>query len=105
MVGFCFLIKIFRHSKKTVENLKPLSPYIELLPTSYVFIDGLCLLEFLSYVLVEVDFHFLREKVAQGRLSVQFILTQDQIDDVFTKPLAVERFLFMKSKIRVGDRP
>ncbi|KAL4569482.1 hypothetical protein LXL04_025120 [Taraxacum kok-saghyz] len=49
---------------------------------------------------VEVDFHFVREKVAEGRLSVQFISTHDQIADVFTKPLAVERFLFLKSKLR-----
>lgn len=54
---------------------------------------------------VEVDFHFVREKVAQGKLSVQFISTQDQIADVFTKPLAVDRFVFLKSKLRVGDRP
>lgn len=54
---------------------------------------------------VEVDLHFVREKVAQGKLSVQFISTQDQIADVFTKPLAVDRFVFLKSKLRVGDRP
>ncbi|KAD3067191.1 hypothetical protein E3N88_35071 [Mikania micrantha] len=36
---------------------------------------------------VEVDFHFVREKVAQGQLSVQFISTNDQIADIFTKPL------------------
>ncbi|GJT11347.1 uncharacterized mitochondrial protein-like protein [Tanacetum coccineum] len=41
---------------------------------------------------VEVDFHFVREKVAQGRLSVQFISTHDQIADVFTKPLPTDRF-------------
>lgn len=54
---------------------------------------------------VEVDFHFVREKVAQGRLSVQFISTHDQIADVFTKPLSSERFLFLKSKLRVYTRP
>lgn len=54
---------------------------------------------------VEVDFHFVREKVAQRRLSVQFISTHDQIADVFTKPLPSERFLFLKSKLRVDSRP
>ena len=43
---------------------------------------------------VEVDFHFVREKVAQGRLQVQFISTHDQIADIFTKPLAADRFQF-----------
>lgn len=54
---------------------------------------------------VEVDFHFVREKVAQKRLSVQFISTHDQIADVFTKPLPSDRFLFLKSKLRVDSRP
>ncbi|GJX06244.1 putative RNA-directed DNA polymerase [Tanacetum coccineum] len=37
---------------------------------------------------VEVDFHFVREKVAARKLSVQFITTHDQIADIFTKPLS-----------------
>ncbi|KAK9051967.1 hypothetical protein SSX86_028595 [Deinandra increscens subsp. villosa] len=45
---------------------------------------------------VEVDFHFVREQVAQGKLSVQFISTHDQIADVFTKPLSSNRFLFLR---------
>jgi hypothetical protein len=53
---------------------------------------------------VEVDFHFVREKVAQRKLLVQFISTNDQIADVFTKPLSSERFLFLKSKLRVVPR-
>ncbi|KAL9993337.1 putative RNA-directed DNA polymerase [Helianthus debilis subsp. tardiflorus] len=54
---------------------------------------------------VEVDFHFVHEKVAQGKLCVQHIPTNDQIADVFTKPLPSDRFLFLKSKLRVGPRP
>ncbi|KAD4888537.1 hypothetical protein E3N88_20610 [Mikania micrantha] len=47
---------------------------------------------------VEVDFHFVREKVAQGKLSVQFISTNDH---VFTKPLPSQWFLFLRSKLQV----
>ncbi|KAK1424826.1 hypothetical protein QVD17_20164 [Tagetes erecta] len=54
---------------------------------------------------VEVDFHFVREKVAQRELSVQFISTKDQIADVFTKPLASQRFLNLRSKLKVAPRP
>ncbi|GKE10944.1 gag/pol polyprotein [Tanacetum coccineum] len=36
---------------------------------------------------VEIDYHFVREKVAQGDLRVQHISTHDQIADFFTKPL------------------
>ncbi|CAM8941546.1 unnamed protein product [Rhodiola kirilowii] len=35
---------------------------------------------------IEIDFHFVREKVAKGELEVRFISTKDQLADVFTKP-------------------
>ncbi|KAD4585099.1 hypothetical protein E3N88_22700 [Mikania micrantha] len=49
---------------------------------------------------VEVDFHFVREKVAQKKLNVQFISTTDQIADIFTKPLPSQRFLLLRSKLQ-----
>ncbi|KAM0072744.1 putative RNA-directed DNA polymerase [Helianthus debilis subsp. tardiflorus] len=54
---------------------------------------------------VEIDFHFVREKVTQQELVVQFISTQDQIADVFTKALPSQRFLFLRSKLQVEPRP
>ena len=54
---------------------------------------------------VEVDYHFVREQVAQGRLNVKFISTGDQIADVFTKPLSSQRFLELRSKLQVVPRP
>ena len=41
---------------------------------------------------IEVDFHFVREKVALGALDVRYISTGDQLADVFTKP-ATEQLL------------
>jgi hypothetical protein len=44
---------------------------------------------------IEIDFHFVREKVALGALDVRFISTGDQLADVFTKPatqLTLRRF-------------
>ncbi|MFS7934571.1 putative RNA-directed DNA polymerase [Helianthus anomalus] len=53
---------------------------------------------------VEIDFHFVRERVARKQLFIQFIKTDDQIADVFTKPLASKRFLFLRSKLKVAPR-
>jgi hypothetical protein len=36
---------------------------------------------------IEVDFHFVREKVALGTLDVRFISSRDQVADGFTKPV------------------
>ena len=38
----------------------------------------------------EVDFHFVRERVAQKLLQVRFIASRDQPADIFTKPLRSE---------------
>ncbi|KAD4981730.1 hypothetical protein E3N88_18401 [Mikania micrantha] len=54
---------------------------------------------------VEVDFHFVREKVAQKKLNVQFISTTDQIADIFSKPLPSQRFLLLRSKLQVAPQP
>jgi histone deacetylase 1/2 len=35
---------------------------------------------------IEIDFHFVRERVAAGALEVRFISSDDQLADVFTKP-------------------
>ncbi|GJV49286.1 putative RNA-directed DNA polymerase [Tanacetum coccineum] len=54
---------------------------------------------------VEIEYHFIREKVAQGDLRVQHISTHDQIADIFTKPLPTPRFLFLIFKLQVVARP
>jgi hypothetical protein len=39
---------------------------------------------------IEIDYHFVRERVAQNRLDIKFISTKDQIGDGFTKALLVK---------------
>jgi hypothetical protein len=36
---------------------------------------------------IEVDYHFVRERVAQKLLRVKFISSKDQLADIFTKAL------------------
>ena len=40
---------------------------------------------------IEVDFHFVRERVAQELLLIRFISTKDQVADGFTKPIPVRQ--------------
>jgi histone deacetylase 1/2 len=39
---------------------------------------------------IEIDYHFVHERVAQNRLDIRFISTKDQIADGFTKALPVK---------------
>jgi histone deacetylase 1/2 len=40
---------------------------------------------------IEIDFHFVRERVAQRLLDIRYIHTDDQLADGFTKPISVSR--------------
>ncbi|KAG9450552.1 hypothetical protein H6P81_010517 [Aristolochia fimbriata] len=53
---------------------------------------------------VELDYHFIRERVTSGLLQVRFISTQDQIADVFTKGLSISQFCKLLSKLRVSPQ-
>ena len=54
---------------------------------------------------IEIDFHFIREKVATKSLLVQYISTKDQLADIFTKGLSSPRFLLLRNKLLVGPPP
>lgn len=50
---------------------------------------------------IEIDYHFVRDKVASNQLQVNFISTKDQIADIFTKALPGPRFEFLRDKLNV----
>jgi hypothetical protein len=54
---------------------------------------------------IEVDYHYVREKVLNKYITVSFISIADQIVDIFTKGLSSARFLFSKSKLKVISFP
>jgi hypothetical protein len=54
---------------------------------------------------IEVDYHFIREKVLNQDILFSFISTADQLADVFTKGLSTARFHFLKSKLKVLPSP
>ena len=45
---------------------------------------------------IEIKHHFIRDYVQKGVLDIQFIDTDHQWANIFTKPLTVERFNFIK---------
>lgn len=51
---------------------------------------------------IEVDVHFVHEKIAAKRLEVRYIPTEDQIADVFTKPLTIPQFVQLCSKLNLA---
>ncbi|KAJ1698432.1 hypothetical protein LUZ63_006944 [Rhynchospora breviuscula] len=50
---------------------------------------------------IEIDYHFVRERIAAQELRVLFICSKDQIADVMTKPLSTNRFTFLRNKLNV----
>uniref|UniRef100_A0A2N9FNP9 Uncharacterized protein n=1 Tax=Fagus sylvatica TaxID=28930 RepID=A0A2N9FNP9_FAGSY len=50
---------------------------------------------------IEVDYHFIHERVVRGDLKLQFISTEDQLADVFTKALPSPRFHRLCSKLLI----
>jgi len=55
---------------------------------------------------IEIDFHFVRERVAQKLLDIRFISTSDQVADGFTKPITAAKlqgFRYNLNLVNVGD--
>jgi hypothetical protein len=54
---------------------------------------------------IEVDYHFVREKVLNQDVLLRFISTDDQVADVFTKGLGSARFVYLRLKLMVIPSP
>ena len=54
---------------------------------------------------VEVDYHFVRERVLRRDLQIRYIATSDQLADIFTKSLSSSHFQFLHSKTMVSNDP
>jgi histone deacetylase 1/2 len=54
---------------------------------------------------IEVDFHFVRERVARKLLQIRFISSKNQLADIFTnKPLPLPLFRFCRHNLNL-DTP
>lgn len=52
---------------------------------------------------IEIDVHFVRDKVMEGVVRVEKVGTNDQTADIFTKPLKGSRHNFLCSKLKLFD--
>jgi hypothetical protein len=50
---------------------------------------------------IEIDFHFVRERVAQKLLDVRFISTNDQLADGFTKPISTAKIKLFRCNLNL----
>jgi hypothetical protein len=50
---------------------------------------------------IEVDYHFVRERVAQKLLEIEFVSSGDQIADGFTKALSVRLLENFKANLHL----
>ncbi|XP_073359646.1 uncharacterized protein [Aegilops tauschii subsp. strangulata] len=51
---------------------------------------------------IEIDFHFVRERIAEKELEIRFISSRDQVSDGFTKALPYKPFEAFKNNLNLG---
>ena len=50
---------------------------------------------------IEIDCHFIRQHVLQGTITLQSVSSQDQLTDIFNKPLSPRPFRVLTSKLKM----
>ena len=52
---------------------------------------------------IEMRYHHLRDMVQKGAIRLQYIPTDEQIADVFTKPLSATKFVYFRDKLGMAE--
>ena len=50
---------------------------------------------------IEIKYHYIKDTVQRGALKLQYVVTDEQIADVLTKPLARVKFEYFREKLSV----
>ena len=54
---------------------------------------------------VEIDFHFVHDRVADKTIQIRFIPSKEQLADVLTKPIVATHFQYFITKLNVASPP
>ena len=52
---------------------------------------------------IDIRHHFLRDHSIKGDIEVSHVRTEDQLADIFTKPLDEKRFCYIRSELNILD--
>ena len=50
---------------------------------------------------IEIKYHYIRDMVQRGAVKLQYVVTDEQIVDVLTNPLARVKFEYFREKLGV----
>jgi hypothetical protein len=56
-----------------------------------------------SVVKIDIRHHFLRDHVAKGDILLEGVRSEDQLADIFTKPLDKTRFCMLRNELNILD--
>ena len=52
---------------------------------------------------IEIRHHFVRDHIQKGDIEIMFVKTENQLADLFTKPLARDKFNKLRTELGVLD--
>ena len=52
---------------------------------------------------IEMKYHFIRDLVQRGALKLQYICTDEQMEDILTKPLTTSKFVYLCDKLGMAE--
>jgi hypothetical protein len=54
---------------------------------------------------IPIKYHFLREQVAKNNIRFEYVGTKEQVENIFTKPLPLEAFEYLRQRLGVISTP
>jgi len=52
---------------------------------------------------IEIKHHFIRDHIQKGDIEIMFVKTENQLANLFTKPLARDRFNKLRTELGILD--